>query len=233
MGQIPFSPRASFLAWCEAHTTVWGTNATAIGLLAGQALEFTTTTTAAAAALAAQETARLAYKAATETCNDAFRDLRAITSSNVRIIRGFAEQQNKPSEVYALAQIDPPAPPTPMPAPGQPYQFRVGLLQTGALELKWKCDNPANSQGTVYEIFRRIGPTGAFSYLGSAGGDKTFVDDTLPSGSSSVAYQITGIRSGTRGLAAQFTVNFGVGGGGFTVMSITEDAVGGGAKLAA
>jgi hypothetical protein len=74
---------------------------------------------------------------------------------------------------------------------------------------------------------------GGFALIGAAGGDKAYTDETLPSGSPSATYQITAIRSGIRGLPAQFTVNFGVGGGGgFAITGITEDAVMG-AKLAA
>jgi hypothetical protein len=228
MGSYPTSPRSAFLAWCQAHTIPWGSNAAGIGLTAPIALEFTTLTTALATSMDAVETARLAYRNAVNNCNDAYRDLRAAAGNNVRSIRGYAEQQPKPQEIYDLAQIDPPAPPSPMPAPGQCTNLRVELLANGALGLRWKSANPAGASGTAYEIFRRIGTSGAFGYIGVAGGDKSYTDDTVPAGSTSVTYEITGIRSGIRGLPAQFLVNFGVGGGGFTVMSITE-----GAKLAA
>ena len=58
--------------------------------------------------------------------------------------------------------------------------------------------------------------------VAAAGGDKTFIDDTLPVGSTGVVYELTGIRSTRRGLSNQFNVNFGVGGGGgFTVTQVT------------
>ena len=53
MGAYPTSPRAAFLEWCQAHTSVFTANATQIGLTAGQATAFSTATTAAAAAMAA------------------------------------------------------------------------------------------------------------------------------------------------------------------------------------
>ena len=51
----------------------------------------------------------------------------------------------------------------------------------GALIMKWKCANPAGSSGTVYQVFRRIGGTGEFTYLGGCG-TKEFIDATIPAG---------------------------------------------------
>jgi hypothetical protein len=62
------------------------------------------------------------------------------------------------------------------------------------------------------------------------------VDDTLPIASAPVTYQITAVRSTARGNPAQYTVNFGTGGGGgLAIASITQDEVefDGGLKQAA
>jgi hypothetical protein len=63
------------------------------------------------------------------------------------------------------------------------------------------------------------------------------VDDTLPIASAPVTYQITAVRSTARGNPAQYTVNFGIGGGGggLAIASITQDEVefDGGLKQAA
>jgi len=58
MGAYPTTPRAAFLEWCQAHTSVFTTNATQIGLTAGQATAFANATTAAAAAPASADTSR-------------------------------------------------------------------------------------------------------------------------------------------------------------------------------
>jgi len=73
-------------------------------------------------------------------------------------------------------------------------------------------------------------PCGAWHGFVGASGVKTFTDETLPSGSAPVTYQITAVRSTSRGNPAQFTVNFGIGGPGLTIASITE---GSNVKLAA
>lgn len=53
---------------------------------------------------------------------------------------------------------------------------------------------------------------------GSGIGVKTFLDETLPTGSAPVTYKITAVRSTARGNPAQFTVNFGVGGQTVTIV---------------
>ncbi len=42
--------------------------------------------------------------------------------------------------------------------------------------------------------------------------------------SAAVTYQITAVRSTARGNPAQFTVNFGIGGGGFAITSVTTES---------
>lgn len=84
-------------------------------------------------------------------------------------------------------------------------------------------DNPSDTQGTIYEVKRQIG-SGAFNFVGTTG-VRVFTDDTLPNGSAPVTYQVTAVRSMQRGNPAQFTVNFGFGGGGgFAITSIIKSA---------
>jgi hypothetical protein len=136
--------------------------------------------------------------------------------------------------VYSLAQIPPPATPGATPPPGTPFDFRVTLEPTGSLSIVWKCDNPAGTSGTIYEIKRKIG-TGAATYIGATG-VKNFTDNTVPSSAaaSGVTYQITGVRSTSRGVTGQFVVNFGVPGeGGLTIDSVTDETDSAPARLAA
>ncbi|MCC6951557.1 MAG: hypothetical protein IT433_08925 [Phycisphaerales bacterium] len=125
-----------------------------------------------------------------------------------------------------------PATPGTTPPPGTPFEFTVGLLQNGALELKWKCSNPSGTVGTIYEVKRSIG-SGAFAFIGVSG-VKMFTDETLPNGAMPATYQVTAVRSTARGNPAQFTVNFGIGGGGgFAITSVTEGTAATPVKLAA
>ena len=234
MGIVPDS-RLGKIEFYEAHTLAagpWASNAAAIGLAPAAVTALGTLTTLARAAFNAAEAARQAAKAATQNYYDKVRALHSNPGAGqdmIDTIRLYAETKNDPN-VYVLAQIPAPAVPGTTPPPGTPFEFTVGLLQNGALELKWKCNNPSGTQGTIYEVKRRTGASGAFSYVGSSG-VRTFTDDTVAAGSPGVTYQITAVRSTQRGNPGQFTVSFGVGGGpGLTIASITE---GGPMKMAA
>ena len=82
------------------------------------------------------------------------------------------------------------------------------LRQDGSLVLRWTCRNPRGAAGTMYQVYRRIGMTGPFKYLGGSG-SKRFVDETIPAGSAQLTYQIRARRSTAVGPWALFNVNFG------------------------
>lgn len=232
MSIVPDS-RIGKIEFYEAHIPPWTTNALAIGLEAGTVTALGTKVTAARTAYDAHLAAQQSAKTATQAFYQAVREMHSDPSMGadiIQTIKTFAQTTNNPN-VYILAEIPPPAAPGTTPPPGTPQEFTVSLLQTGALELKWKCSNPSGTQGTIYEVKRGSAPGGPFSYVG-ASGVRTFLDETLPSNSSPVTYQVTAVRSTVRGNPALFTVNFGIGGGegGFIVTSVTE---GGSVKMAA
>lgn len=208
MATVP-SSRIRKIEFYESHLQAWAVNAAAIGLDPAAVLAFQTLVLNARTSYLASETAREASQAATLNFHDKTDTMATIGANLLRTIRTFAENTGNPG-VYALAQIPAPASPGPIGPPGQPFNLAVGLLANGALELKWKCDNPAGAQGTVYEIRRRIG-AGPFAHIDLAG-ERSFIDATIPSGATGIVYQITGVRSTTRGAPAQFLVNFGVDG---------------------
>lgn len=199
------------LQFCENHLSIFGQNAVAIGTSQASVTAMGVKTVAARAALQAQAQAQDAAKAATNNLNLA---MAALTDSVSDIIKQIKTQAAivGPS-VYSLAEIPAPATPSPTPAPGKPTDLTVTLDDTGALNLKWKCPNPAGTSGTIYQIARRIGATGELEYIGGTG-KKSFLDTTLPAGAATVMYQIQAVRSTSAGPAAQFIVNFGVSGGG-------------------
>jgi len=222
MGVIP-SGRAEKIAFYNTRLEPWTTHALDIGLTVGEVGNMTSLVEAAVAAQEAAEVAREQSKAATQAYYAAVAAMGKTGKGLVETIRTYAVSTNNTS-VYTLSLIPPPVVDTAVPPPGLPREFTVTLATTGWLTVKWKCTNPEGAQGTAYEVQRKIG-SGNFVYIGIAGGDKTFIDNTLPAGSTGVVYQVTGVRSGLRGPAAQVNVNFGVGGGGgFTVASVTEGA---------
>ncbi|KAA0212975.1 MAG: hypothetical protein DYG94_13465 [Leptolyngbya sp. PLA3] len=207
----------------ESHLPAWGTNAVAIGITAAAAANLATLTTAARSAYNAHVTATAAARAATANFYDKVAAMHAGPGAGadmIRTIRAFAQSTNNPN-VYVLAQIPPPATPGVVPPPGTPFDFRVGLLQSGAIDLRWKCTNPPGASGTVYEVMRRVGSE-PFVYMDSPG-VRQFTDSTVPSGSGTVTYRVTAVRSTTRGNPAQFTVQFGTDAEGVTITSVTGE----------
>jgi hypothetical protein len=222
MATVPES-RLGKIEFYESHLLPWTTNMAAIGLAAPAIAGLDTLTTAARDAYNAHVSALAASRAATQAYYEAVRAMHAgpgAGSDMIGTIRNFAQSTNDPN-VYTLAQIPPPAVPGVTPPPGLPFDFRVELLQNGALALTWKCKNPAGVGGTIYEVLR-ADSGGAFAFVGNPG-ERTFVDDTVPAGAAPVTYQITATRSTARGNPAQFTVNFGAGGA--SVESVVAEPV--------
>jgi len=228
----------------ESKLSPWGLAPASIGLQPSAVSALATATAAARAAYSAHLSAMEASKAATQFFYDKVRSLHAgpgLGADMIQQIKTFAQTTNNPN-VYVLAQIPGPSSPGEIPAPGTPFDFKVGLLQSGALELRWKCPNPEGAQGTMYEVRRKATHAGTdFEFLGATGG-RTFVDDTLSVGGGAWMYQITAVRSTARGHPANFLVNFGVGeasgasaGGGLAITTLGsgENTAGKAARLAA
>ncbi len=224
-----------FFTFLNAHATLWDDNHTALGVPATQSAALKSFASTAVGNYSAQVTARDKAKAATLTQQTSTRTAREMTADIIRTIEVFAQSQSDPNTVYALAQIPPPATPSPAPPPGTPNRFTVGLNDNGAVLLAWKCPNPAGTTGTIYEVRRKPSGGSAWTFIGATG-ERKFTDDTLLAGSAGVTYQITAVRSTSRGEPASFNVSFGVGGpGGIQVTSVTEvnQANAGPTKLAA
>ena len=151
-----------------------------------------------------------------------FRSMSNAGSALIEKIRAKARQVGGNS-VYTLAQIPAPAIPSPVGPPGTPYQLGVTLKPNGAVELKWKCDNPAGCHSVIYQVYRKVAATGEYHYIGGSG-SRTFVDATVPSGVPSVMYQIQGTRTTAVGDSAEFVVNFGVTTGAGASATVTTTA---------
>lgn len=202
------------VAWFEAHTADWQANAVAIGTTTTAVTALTTKVTAARAAFDAQQLAFEQAKAATQNFKDA---VAAMTSAGTEIIKQVkARAATGGNAIYTLALLPVPATPAPLPPPGTPTDFTASLNPDGSLKLRWKCANPAGSSGTMYQVSRKVGAGGAFAVVGGSG-TKSFLDATVPAGAAAaggVTYQVQAVRSTAAGVAAQFVVNFGVGGSG-------------------
>jgi hypothetical protein len=231
-------PRIEFY---ETHLPPWMENAEALGLSETTVNLLAARTAAARAAFLAQQEALAAARAATLAFHVAVAEMHAVGAEAIRTIRNTAESAGgateprshagtkgsaggpaiSGSDIYVLSQIPPPAAPASAPPPGTPTEFKTTLLPGGAVELRWRCANPRGTNGTVYEVRRRIGNAAdaalsggrdGFEYLGLSG-TRRFSDTTLPAGAGMVVYQVTAVRSTRRGAAARFIINLGVGGG--------------------
>lgn len=198
--------RIKQIEWFEQRLDAWTADPAAIGLspmqvaqLASEIIDARTNYEAAQQARNESRSATVGFHASTETLLDNGRDL-------ITTIKAFAEARNDPG-VYVRAAVPPPADPGPLPAPGTPDRFRVALQGDGSLALAWHADNPAGSSGTIYEVWRSDAG-GPMLFLGTTG-TKRFHDTTLPAGTATAVYQITGVRSTRRGEPARFLVSLG------------------------
>lgn len=197
---------ANALRFYEIHLGPWSDRLADVGLSDADLANLRAKTEAARAACMAQQSAQDAARAATLNCQLALGAMSQAGSSCIKKIRAAAGSGG--DGVYVLAEISPPAAGGPLPEPGKPTQLAVALLAGGALTLSWKCPNPAGARGTMYHLWRRIEPAGAFEFIGATG-KKSFTDDTLPAGSAAVMYRIQAVRSTATGPAELFNVNFG------------------------
>ena len=210
------SPRAPYVAWCQAHAEAFAQNFAQIGLSAAKAAAYQAVVDETLAAIEEMNQIKAAYHAAVAKVDAAMEKLSngpSGTSEVVRTVRAFARSSATPDAVYSAARIDPPAPPTRKPAPAAPSDVRVTIEPvSGHVQLKWKARQPAN--GTTYLVKRRVNSAGPWEFIGTAGSDKTFVDTQLAPGAiplTSVQYSIQAQRSNLFSEATGVVVNFGVG----------------------
>lgn len=217
--------RLAQIQFCEAHNPVWAANAVAIGLTAAQVTALTTQTTAARAKYNAAQAAREASKGATTDFYNVTRTMVNTVRDLILLIKTTAETKNDPG-IYAIAQIPPPAAPTPATAPGEAQNIIVTLNPGGSLSLSWEASDASASSGAFFSVSRRLGGAGqtGFTVIGGAPGATTqqrrpsFTDATLPLGTQTATYIIRGQRGTLLGQASEaVTVQFGVGGGTLTV----------------
>lgn len=212
MSVIP-ETKVGKIDFCLRRVQPWTQNAVEMGSSAQAVADWSDQVLAVQSAYKAQQSAQLAARDATLHLNITLESLMDATASIIKQVRARADLAG--DGVYALASLPVPAAPSPAPAPGKPDELSVQLDATGALILTWKCDNPAGTRGTMYEVRRQIdaAAAGEFTYLGSTGSRK-FIDATLPAGTAQVTYQIQAVRSTLAGPVARFIVNFGTGAAG-------------------
>ncbi len=214
------------------HEAPWTLNKVAIGISDAQLMDFKTKSGKARGTFDAAEQARLASKAATETYYAAVAALRASAADCVRTIQNKAKSTGDPA-IYGLAEIPSPDPRSATaPPPAQPFDIRAQVNGDGSLTLFWKASNPRGVSSVVYKVQRGFG-AGPFNLLDTSGG-KTYNDDSIPVGTNSVSYIVTGKRGGQSGPMSEiFTARFGSVAGGGMFITGTSVSPSTGVKMAA
>jgi hypothetical protein len=227
MGVVPTS-RIGKIEFYEQHLPAWVANAAGIGVAPADLTALSALVTSARASFNAAETARDVSKSSTSLFYSRVANMHDRGAILIKTIKNYAESKNDPN-VYVLAQIPPPADPSPVPPPGQATDFGVTLGGSGELVLSWKAQHPAGSDRVVYFIGRKLPGESTFAIVGAVG-EREFTDASVPSSAAGVGvtYQVTAQRGQVAGTpSVPITITFGIGGSGFTITSLS------GAKLAA
>jgi hypothetical protein len=234
MSTVPSDPR-QLITFCTAHKETWVTNQALIGVSASQNTALSDALMEASKALDSANAARAASKGATTTLLATSAKLRTAAADLVRTVQTFAKNNDNPA-VYGLADIPAPKPRSQTaPPPGQPGDIRATVNSNGSLTLNWKSNNPSGVSNVVYKIQRSLNGDQNFTLLDTTGGgERTFTDSTIPMGTTSVSYIITGKRGKQVGpMSETFTARFGTTGGGGMFLASTSTSPSVGVKLAA
>lgn len=207
MGRNLPTNRSNAIDWINERLAAWIANAEAIGLTTEQTTQLTTLAQAATSARTAAFQARNAAKDATVLYYGAADELAAYARDLVSTIKAYAETTGDMS-VYSTASVSPKDPPSPVGSPVQPTNLRATILNSGGVRLEW---DGSLASGTVFEVQRKLdSQTGAPVLIGVAG-EKHFIDDAVPVGTSSVQYRVRAVRQEFRSdFADPILVSFGV-----------------------
>ena len=184
MNVLPES-RLAQIEWFEQRLAAWVANAEAIGLTPAQVTQLQSEIAAARVSYNSAQQARADSKSATVTfyansdiMSEDGRDL-------IKTIKAYAETTGDPN-VYALANVPPPAEPTPAGPPDTPTNVTGVINSDGAVELKW---NGTLASRTFFEVLRKIEGETTWTVIDSIGA-KSFLDATVPFGTTSVQYRV-------------------------------------------
>ncbi len=144
----------------------------AIGLDPLQVATFATLTNNARDAYTAAQNARTAAKVATHALHTAMGNMNEFGAALISTIKAKAEATGNPA-VYDLAEIPPPAPPSPAGLPSVPTDVNGVINSNGHVELSWK---GSLAFGTFFSIWKKRPNDTKWKQLGSVRG-KAFVDE--------------------------------------------------------
>lgn len=209
MATVVPQTRTEMIAWFAERVDDWSANAAALGLDLPLLTGLATLVENAQNAEATAVTSRIESKANTVIFHNEADALRAYGAALVKTIKATIETTGD-NNLYALALIPPPSPPTPAGAPEQPTDLKAEMLLPFGIKLSWK---GSTSQGAYFGVWRKV--SGETNYtLVKTVNDKFFEDRTLATGVEGVTYYITGVRDAFEIASVPLPIQFGPGGAG-------------------
>jgi hypothetical protein len=195
---MPTKNNTALRNWARVHAPIWVQDPPSIGLSEQAAAEFKLSVDELEAAARAAEVARLAAMNATQHYNIALDRVKRLGGANVNTIKAYAQLTGDGS-VFGRAGVEPNAGPGTLPAPVPPTSISAHVLPSGALELRWKAKQPRGLESVQYQVRRQLHGENEWTFIGTAGSAKRFVDNTLPTGVLSARYTLTPWRGEQRG----------------------------------
>jgi hypothetical protein len=196
------------LQWFEQRESLWTANAAQIGLQPAQVTQLSGFIATARTKYDEAQTARAASEMSTFMMKEAVRDMSVFGSDLIKTIKAFAETTGN-KNVYALASVPPPAPPSPAGPPEAPTDIVGDPNADGTVTVRWR--GSLRSQ-TFFTVWRKIGSAGSFVQIGAVAA-KAFIDTGVPQGVASVSYIIRAQRNNLVSQpSTEAVVNFGSGG---------------------
>lgn len=146
--------RADQIEFFEKHLGRWEEHMAQIGLAQEDIDQIKLLTTDARTAYTNAQLIRDDSRSATNEYYGKTAKMRSFGASLLATIKAYAEKTNDPS-IYSLANIPPPAPPAPLPAPERPDGLRATIDEVGLMKLTWKAPQKGHSSGILFLIARR------------------------------------------------------------------------------
>ncbi len=182
MPEIPDS-RLGKIEYFEVHAPIWNAQAIPLGLDAIETLALVNETGDARTAYDAAVAARDASKAATLDFYQKVNDMHDHGSGLLAQIRGKVDSSGNPN-LYVLAQVEPPADPTPAPPPDPATDMAGFINNVGDIDLSWK---GSVSNGTFFTVWRKLPTDDDFIQVASLG-TLQWTDSSVAAGTTFVQY---------------------------------------------
>lgn len=180
------------LAWLESRLADWTSHTDDLGITDTQIADLTSMVNESRTALNSALTARSIAKAATSGFYSTARPMQLYAGALIKQIRAYAGTTDD-SNVYTIARIDPPSPPTPAPAPEMPWDVRTKVENDGSVSVTWRARNAASHAGTSFELQRLLNDGNTYTFL-ALSGIKKFNDQTVPPGTQKATYRLRATR---------------------------------------